>query len=149
MFKRIWISIISFLSLILFLGSTSFTKANIGWEDDLSPQDIVDEIRTDSDIQETSLQWEFDPEDTWVRNTLESVSESVGSYIKWIMFIGMMWGTILIIYNGMLLVLNPNKDDISSKVKSRLKYIWGWVFVMLSVTLIIEIIVTVLWALGI
>lgn len=139
----------------LFLSVFFFgTVLGLSWDDveDGSPSDVVGEMQEETkdkvnndkdftavdDMKETS----------GVKETLKELSKQIWAYIQWIMYIGMTAWVILIIYNGMRLVLNPNKEEESGKVKTRMMYIGWGVFIMLTVSIIIELVVKVIDTVG-
>lgn len=116
------------------------------------PMNILDDLieNDDTPIVETQLdkvdRWDTaqftDPElkFSW---TLDSVRGNISIYLQWMVFIGLVFAVILIIYNGLLLMLSPLSPDQAWKVKTRMAALAWWVILVTGFFFILKILIAV------
>ena len=113
-----------------------------------SPTNVLDRFAArvnteriqDNALNDTSnIQWQYSSEYK-LSNTLDAIRNQITPYIQWIMYIGLTISVILIIHNGLLMVTNALHDqwDID-KIKTRLKNIWIWVWLLTWFYVIIQL----------
>lgn len=83
-------------------------------------------------------------QDKKISGTLDSIRDNISFYLNWVLFLGLTGATILIVYNGFLLVFTPVAGDQLEKVKKRLLNIVVGVVVMTGFYFIIKISLSVM-----
>ncbi len=83
-------------------------------------------------------------QDKKISGTLDSIRDNISFYLNWILFLGLTGATILIVYNGFLLVFTPVAGDQLEKVKKRLLNIVVGVVVMTGFYFIIKVSLSVM-----
>lgn len=129
------------LILFLFVYQYEFVSA-ASWSDPgTDPLTITDKI-VDS-TQDTKLNnvswWGSTP----IYTTLQSVSNNVEPYIDWWLYIWLAVATILLIYNGLMLVFSPITNK-ATDVKKRIENIIIGIIVLTGFYLIIRLLVSVI-----
>ncbi len=123
-----------------------------GWSKNYSkdPEVILDQVmdKADTHIIETplnkvqnngvyGLQYK-------IANTLDDIRNNVPVYVQWLVFLALVVGALLIIYNGLLLATAPLSDTDIAKVQKRITYIAIWVAVVSAFYFIIKVTLSVL-----
>ncbi len=136
------------------LWMISYADKSWRWEFGSTPIQILDTVKDNAnsekgyEIHETAL----DPAVKNVPNsehpilkTLERVSERLHFYLQWIMYVGLALGTILLIFNGFMMVTHAihNSWDLSTIKKNVTKIVIG-LFIMLGFWAIIKLILAVI-----
>lgn len=137
----------------LFLGIWLAQNYDQRWDMWSSPIQILDQVVDDANdwwrydnIQDTrldwvnSIQWEYEAQYR-ISNTLDRIRNNIVDYLQWIVFIWLSLATVLIIYNGFMLVTHwvHGQWDIS-KFKQNMINISIWVLLLLWFYFVIEII---------
>lgn len=78
-----------------------------------------------------------------ISGTLESVRKNLANYLEWFVFIGMTAAVVLIIYNGILLVMNPVSWDDLKKIQKKLLYIIVGVLMMTWFYFILKVLLNI------
>lgn len=78
-----------------------------------------------------------------ISGTLESVRKNLANYLEWFVFIGMTAAVVLIIYNGILLVMNPVSWDDLKKIQKKLLYIIVGVLMMTGFYFILKVLLNI------
>lgn len=131
----------------------SVTLAQDWWvyDQNTQPIEIVDKIveleNGDSNIVKTKLDqvtqlWTFGAENK-VSGTLDSIRINLANYLEWFVFIGLTVAVILIIYNGLLLVMNPVSGDDLKKIQKRMLYIILWVLMMTGFYFVLKVLINI------
>ncbi len=156
MTKQILI-ILSTALLLLWVWFWSTGDYNRWWEWWSDPMEILDEVVGASNdwnvnyqkIQDTALDdvsnnWSYNPEYR-ITNTLDWIRWNITIYLQWIVFIWLWLATILIIYNGFMLVTHwIHWQWDMAKFKSNMINIAIWVVLLLWFYFLIELILALI-----
>lgn len=131
----------------------STTTNDSRWDKGSSPIEILDRVAWESNaeyrIQETALdnvtddQWAYATEYK-IANTLDSIRIKIAPYLQWIFYIGLSAATLLIVYNGFLLVTWAVSGEDYKKVIGRIKNIAIGILVLTGFALIVRIFLAIL-----
>ncbi len=150
--KRIFVAL---LCIILFVsGKVSHAQQERRWRRGTTPMEILDTwawaVNDDLEIQETELndvtdlQWSYQRRFK-ITNTLDSVRQNISPYLQRAVFIWLTAATILLIYNGFLLISSSIHQQWElSKVLARMTNIGIWIAVMLWFYFIIKLTIVLL-----
>lgn len=144
----------SIFSLLVVLVSIPFSDVyaqNNWWERGSTPIKILEKVRDKAnndrwyEIQDTALDniMENAPKTNPYRihSTLELVRRKINVYLQWMMYIGLSVATILLIYNGFLMVTGAfHKSWDFSEVKKNVSRIIVWVLIMSAFWAIVKLI---------
>lgn len=151
--------IISYLfTLSLLISSISFvaaqTTTNDSWWDKWSdPVQILDtvagEANADYKIQDTALDGVSNEQGAYdssykIANTLDSIRIKIAPYLQWMFYIGLGLATILIVYNGILLVTGAVSGEDYKKVSWRIKNIAIGICILTWFAIIVKLFLAVL-----
>lgn len=131
----------------------SVTLAQDWWvyDQNTQPIEIVDKIvegeNKDTKIVRTKLDqvtqvWTFWAENK-VSGVLDSVRINLANYLEWFVFIGLTVAVLLIIYNGLLLVMNPVSGDDLKKIQKRMLYIIVGVLMMTGFYFVLRVLLNI------
>lgn len=120
--------------------------------DSTNPMNVLDDLieNDDSDIIETELD-KVDRRDTdqftdpklKFSGTLDSVRGNMSIYLQWMVFIGLVFAVILIIYNWLMLMFSPMSPDQAGKVKTRLIALVAWVILLTWFIFVLKILISI------
>lgn len=79
-----------------------------------------------------------------IANTLDDIRNNVPVYVQWLVFVALVVGALLIIYNGFLLATAPLSDTDIATVKKRIVYISLGIAVVSGFYFIIKVALSVL-----
>lgn len=102
---------------------------------------VVDNAKTniiESKFDNVINKWTFG-QDKKISGTLDSIRDNISFYLNRVLFLGLTWATILIVYNGFLMVFTPITGDQLDTVKKRIINILIWVVVMTWFYFIIKV----------
>ncbi len=142
------------LSLLIIGLTTNMSNANEGLQINYnnSPEEIVativDKANEENKIQETKLD-KINNRGSFgtyqITNTLEWITKNVQPYIQWILYIGLVGATILLIWNGFRLVTNSATSGGDMKtVKENIKNIMIGVIIMTGFLVIIKLVMAIM-----
>ena len=104
----------------------------------------------DYKIQQTALDSATDKQGSYqsqykIANTLDWLKNNIAPYLQWMVYIGLAAATILLIYNGLLMVTNSlhGTGDIT-KLKKNISYIIIGVIILTGFYFIIRLVVALL-----
>jgi hypothetical protein len=131
--------------------SSVFASRNAYSEQPFGAEKVLDQVVNNSDKriiespldEVTRIEGQFDS-DSRISNTLDSLRQNLSQYLNWILFLGLSGATILIVYNGLLMVTTPLTWDQLEKVKKRLINILVWVLVMTGFYFIIKVTLSIM-----
>ena len=139
---------------ILFLGSISFPAfAQVSRNTaSHSPMDLLNQVVERSNeehkIQDTKLDgitsvWSYGPAYR-LTNTLEYIKNNIHPYIQWVVYLGLAVATIMLIYNGFLMVTNVihEKGELS-KIKGNFVWIGIGVVILTGFYYLIDIVLAI------
>ncbi|MDR3168975.1 MAG: hypothetical protein LBU27_04380 [Candidatus Peribacteria bacterium] len=147
-----------FLSFVFCSCSSLLFAQNIDWDVAKNHpiqllNKVVDEANEEHSIQDTQLDgttsagggYSGNPQYR-LTNTLEYLKNNIHPYIQRIVFIGLALATILLIYNGFMMVTNlvNNGEGELSKVKNNFIYIGIGVVILTGFYYLIDIVVAVI-----
>lgn len=150
--KNLLLIIFSFLSVFCLNFVVVEAAGSSLWNG--SPQNVLDNIvwkaNENDRIQDTSLDGVNSYETQYVRgnpqmritNTLTWLKDHIHPYLQWIVFFGLSIATILVIYNGFLMVTNGVNGDKweLKKVQKNFMYIAIWVIVLVGFYFLLDIV---------
>lgn len=155
--KKIW-----FLFLLSFCAFFSFSvaqnlSATVSADNPAALLDaFVDKANDDGRIQNTSMNaitsWDAGKSGNpkmKITNTLMRITSNLHPYIQWISFFWFTIATILIIYNGFLLVTNVTHNEWElKKIQKNFIYIGVGVIILVGFYFLLDIVVAVINLLG-
>ncbi len=141
------------IAIFLLLAPLSLTFAasdNWGWYGN-SPTEVLDSVVWEANkniqFQETALDGVNSQEGAYqseykIANTLDYLRMHIATYLQWIVYIGLSFAVILLIYNGFLMVTNVvHKDGDFTKIKKNIMYIAIWVIILTSFYAIMKLVI--------
>lgn len=151
---KIWILTFGFG---LLMGTAVFAQTNntpgrVGWWN--SPEEIAatiaDKANEDIRVQDTKFdkitnkQWAYG-KNYQITNTLERIRKNIQPYLQWMLYIGLIGATILLIWNGFRLVTNSviSWGDMKT-VKGNIQTILVGVLIMTSFLILIKLVMAVI-----
>ncbi len=135
------------LALSIYWNNISIASTSLYWN---TPEQTLDGVVNNA--KTNIIESKFDNvvnkgtfgEDRKISWTLDSVRDNISFYLNWILFFGLSWATILIVYNGFLLVLTPMAWDKLENTKTRLLHLIIWVVVMTWFYFVIKIVLSIM-----
>ncbi len=133
-----------FIWVFSFISIWFVASKDVEWKD--NPIDLIDNLK-DNNIQSGAIgksseysQW------NGIKWTLDILSKELTPYLKWIIFVSLVIGTILIMINGIELMKNAStgKEWEIWKIKTRMINIVIWVSIVVGFTIIVKIFVSVI-----
>lgn len=151
---KIWILTFGFGLLMgtAIFAQTNNTPGRVGWWN--SPEEIaatiVDKANEDIRVQDTKFdkitnkQWAYG-KNYQITNTLERIRKNIQPYLQWMLYIGLIGATILLIWNGFRLVTNSviSWGDMKT-VKGNIQTILVGVLIMTSFLILIKLVMAVI-----
>lgn len=151
---KIWILTFGFG---LLMGTAVFAQTNntpgrVGWWN--SPEEIAatiaDKANEDIRVQDTKFdkitnkQWAYG-KNYQITNTLERIRKNIQPYLQWMLYIGLIGATILLIWNGFRLVTSSviSWGDMKT-VKGNIQTILVGVLIMTSFLILIKLVMAVI-----
>lgn len=131
--------------------SFTFAETDSWWVYGDSPtavfENIVGEANTNQQIQETAMdginsdEWAYQQE-YQISNTLDWIRMHMGTYLQWIVYVGLTIAVILLIYNGFMMVTHSiTKSWDFAKLKKNLQYIAIGVIILTSFYAILRLVI--------
>lgn len=151
---KIWILTFGFGLLMgtAIFAQTNNTPGRVGWWN--SPEEIAatiaDKANEDIRVQDTKFdkitnkQWAYG-KNYQITNTLERIRKNIQPYLQWMLYIGLIGATILLIWNGFRLVTNSviSWGDMKT-VKGNIQTILVGVLIMTSFLILIKLVMAVI-----
>lgn len=151
---KIWILTFGFGLLMgtAIFAQTNNTPGRVGWWN--SPEEIAatiaDKANEDIRVQDTKFdkitnkQWVYG-KNYQITNTLERIRKNIQPYLQWMLYIGLIGATILLIWNGFRLVTNSviSWGDMKT-VKGNIQTILVGVLIMTSFLILIKLVMAVI-----
>ena len=129
----------------IFWQSDSIQQAEdtLQWSDD--PGKLIDNLK-DNNIQNTALDKTSYIRWSGIKSTLQTLADNLNPYLNWIIFVALVVGTILIMFNGIELMKNAStgKDGEIWKIKTRMLNITIWIAIVVGFTVIVKIFVAII-----
>ena len=138
-----------FIWVFSFISIWFVASQDVKW--DANPIDLIDNLK-DNNIQNSAIgssgdysKWN-DKKWNGIKWTLDILSKELTPYLKWIIFVSLVIGTILIMINGIELMKNAStgKEWEIWKIKTRMINIVIWVSIVVGFTIIVKIFVSVI-----
>lgn len=142
---------IGFLSAGFVCAST--TTSTSRWDKGTSPSEILDRVAGEANveykIQDTALDKVSNTQGAYaskykIANTLDSIRINIAPYLQWMFYIGLGLATVLIVYNGLLLVTGSVSGEDFKKTQWRIKNIAIGIAVLTGFALIVRIFISIL-----
>lgn len=110
--------------------------------------DIVKKENQSTNIVTTTLDQVSNTEGAFgaenkVSSTLDSIRIHLATYLEWLVFTGLTVAVILIIYNGLLLVMNPVSGEDLKKVQKKLLYIITWALMLTGFYFVLKVLLNI------
>ena len=153
--SKIWLFLLCSFSLLigngyLYAQDISNTRAGRGSSPEEIVNTIADKANEDQKIQDTKFdtinnrQWGYGS-DYQITNTLEWIRKNIQPYLQWMLYLGLSWATILLIWNWFRLVTNSAVSWSDMKtVKGNIQSIFIGVIIMTSFLVIIKLVMAIM-----
>lgn len=109
-------------------------------DDPLTVVDVLKSKAQDTKLNDIPM---AEGSETPIYDTFKEISNRVGPYIQWAIYIWLSVATILLIFNWVLLVVSPLKDTYAN-VKTRVTSIFLWVATLTWFFLIIKLLMSII-----